>query len=72
MNQGNGELVYDGDYGSVPNFYTTITIGEWDKPFKIVEKTAKDSENKVAETTQPAIINAGIAATYTPAPACPR
>ena len=27
------ELVYDGDYGSVPTYYIGITIGSWDKPY---------------------------------------
>jgi len=30
------EEVYDGDYGSVPSYYTTLKIGEWDRPFKVV------------------------------------
>ncbi len=29
------ELVYDSDYGSVPTFYIDISIGSWDKPFKV-------------------------------------
>ena len=33
INQGNGTEVIDGDYGNVPNFYTRINVGEWDKPF---------------------------------------
>ncbi len=27
------ELVYDGDYGSVPTFYIRIEIGQWEKPY---------------------------------------
>lgn len=27
------EVVYDGDYGSVPNYYGRIEIGKWDRPF---------------------------------------
>lgn len=27
------ELVYDGDYGSVPNYYYSISIGKWDRPY---------------------------------------
>jgi len=34
INSGNGTLVVDSDYGHVPNFYTSITIGKWDKPYK--------------------------------------
>jgi hypothetical protein len=27
------EIVYDYDYGSVPNYYLNIHIGKWDKPY---------------------------------------
>lgn len=27
------ELVYDGDYGSVPNYYKNLEVGKWDKPY---------------------------------------
>lgn len=27
------ELVYDGDYGSVPTYYIDIAIGQWNKPY---------------------------------------
>ena len=27
------ELVYDGDYGSVPTYYISLNIGDWDKPY---------------------------------------
>jgi hypothetical protein len=27
------ELTYDGDYGSVPNYYANIHVGKWDRPF---------------------------------------
>lgn len=27
------ELVYDGDYGSVPTYYIHINIGKWDRPY---------------------------------------
>jgi hypothetical protein len=30
------EITYDGDYGSVPNYYINITIGKWDKPYQLV------------------------------------
>ena len=29
------ELVYDGDYGSVPTYYYDIQIGRWDRPYVI-------------------------------------
>jgi len=28
----------DGDYGNIPNFYTSITIGKWDKPYNYIKK----------------------------------
>jgi hypothetical protein len=27
-------LVEDGDYGTVPNYYVNISVGDWDKPYK--------------------------------------
>lgn len=41
INEGNGVLVEDGDYGTVPNFYIDINIGSFDKPFKVVKKEKK-------------------------------
>jgi len=35
VNSKNGLEVYDGDYGYVPNFYTHIAIGQWDRPYKV-------------------------------------
>jgi len=29
------ELVYDGDYGSVPTFYVNVSIGGFDKPYLV-------------------------------------
>lgn len=34
-NFGNGVFVEDSDYGTVPDFYVNISIGQWDKPFKV-------------------------------------
>lgn len=34
INEDNGTLVHDADYGTVPKFYISICIGDWDKPFK--------------------------------------
>ena len=30
------QLVYDGDYGSVPTFYISMEIGKWDRPYECV------------------------------------
>ena len=35
INTGNSQITYDSDYGSIPQFYTRISIGEWDKPYQI-------------------------------------
>lgn len=50
MNQGNGTLCEDGDYGTVPNFYTNLSIGAWDKPFQVIEATKpiKEAVKQVA------------------------
>ena len=37
------ELTYDGDYGSVPNYYGNIHIGKWDRPFVY---TGSDNKNE--------------------------
>lgn len=29
------EVVWDGDYGSVPNYYVHIQIGRFDKPYEV-------------------------------------
>lgn len=38
MNDGNKIISEDGDYGSIPKFYTTLKVGDYDKPFKVVER----------------------------------
>jgi hypothetical protein len=35
MEASNGTLTIDADYGSIPNYYTSLTIGQWDKPFTL-------------------------------------
>ena len=32
------EVVYDGDYGSVPNYYVGIEIGKWDRDYVVTSK----------------------------------
>jgi len=36
MSSGNHIIAEDGDYGSIPAFYTNISIGTWEKPVKVV------------------------------------
>lgn len=38
MNEGNRIVSEDGDYGSIPEFYTDLSVGSYEHPFKIVEK----------------------------------
>ena len=33
--RGKREIVYDGDYGSIPNFYVTLEVGKWNRPYKV-------------------------------------
>jgi len=33
LNEGMGEGFHDGDYGHVPDYYTWVHIGKWDKPY---------------------------------------
>lgn len=34
---GQHEQFYDGDYGSVPNYYVNVHIGEWDKHYEVTK-----------------------------------
>jgi hypothetical protein len=38
LNEDKGEATHDGDYGSIPGFYTWVQIGKWDKPYEIKAK----------------------------------
>ena len=31
------EEVYDGDYGSIPSYYVNISVGKWDRPYKVTK-----------------------------------
>jgi len=42
--KGQKEEVYDSDYGSVPNFYININIGEYETPFSVVNKKKKNKK----------------------------
>ena len=35
---GKRTMYEDSDYGSIPNFYVRIEIGDWDKPYKFIPK----------------------------------
>lgn len=35
MNTGNGVLVEDSDYGTVPLYYINLKIGDWDRPYEL-------------------------------------
>lgn len=41
INEGNRTITHDAEYGYIPQFYTDINIGEWDKPFKVVVPNKK-------------------------------
>ena len=35
LNEGMGEGFEDSDYGHVPDYYTWVHIGKWDKPYQV-------------------------------------
>ena len=38
LNEGKGEGFQDSDYGLIPDYYTWVHIGKWDKPYQITSK----------------------------------
>ena len=34
LNEGKGASYEDGDYGMIPDYYTWVHIGKWDKPYQ--------------------------------------
>ena len=38
LNEGMGEGFDDSDYGLIPDYYTWVHIGKWDKPYQITSK----------------------------------
>lgn len=56
INEGNRTVTHDGDYGAIPQFYVSIRVGEYDKPFKLIEKKSevpvKSNEPIIAGTIQ--------------------
>ena len=37
LNEGMGEGFEDSDYGHIPDYYTWVHIGKWDKPYQITK-----------------------------------
>ena len=37
LNEGKGPSHEDGDYGSIPDYYTWVHIGKWDKPYNCIQ-----------------------------------
>ena len=59
MTIGQGEGHYDGDYGLIPDYYTRISVGTWDKPFKFVQSKNVKTEKVETQTKVQAIIIEG-------------
>lgn len=38
LNEGQGEGFEDSDYGHIPDYYTWVHIGKWDKPYQVTSK----------------------------------
>lgn len=58
-NEGNGTLVVDSDYGAVPDFYVSISIGAFEKPFTVTEskKVAENKQNPPVKTEGISIVD---------------
>lgn len=41
LNEGMGEGFEDGDYGHVPDYYTWVQIGKWDRPYGCTKLVAQ-------------------------------
>jgi len=37
LNEGMGASHEDGDYGTIPDYYTWVHIGKWDKPYNCIQ-----------------------------------
>ena len=37
LNEGKGASTEDGDYGSIPDYYTWVHIGKWDRPYDCIQ-----------------------------------
>jgi len=35
-NEGNLTISEDGDYGSIPAFYVSMSVGDWEKPYTVI------------------------------------
>ena len=42
LNDGIGESTEDGDYGTIPDYYTWVHIGQWDKPYMCTQIAGVD------------------------------
>jgi hypothetical protein len=52
IDEGNCTIVEDGDYGAIPKFYTDISVGSYEIPFKVVKKSIiKKDLTKTENTT---------------------
>ena len=42
LNEGKGASTEDGDYGMIPDYYTWVHIGKWDKPYMCTQIAGVD------------------------------
>lgn len=57
LNEGKEASTEDGDYGMIPDYYTWVHIGKWDKPYEctnIAKADALDSLNQLDNLSIPA------------------
>lgn len=48
-NAGNGTQFVDGDYGAVPEFYVRMSVGDWDKPYKLISRVTTSNKKPLRE-----------------------
>ena len=49
LNEGKGESTEDGDYGMIPDYYTWVHIGKWDKPYVCTQIAGVDFSESLTQ-----------------------
>ena len=57
LNEGMGEGFQDSDYGHVPDYYTWVHIGQWDKPYQCTKIAGVDFSESLNQLDNLSILN---------------
>tara|TARA_R110000772_G_scaffold62600_2_gene140681 strand:- start:1768 stop:2199 length:432 start_codon:yes stop_codon:yes gene_type:complete len=49
LNEGKGASTEDGDYGMIPDYYTWVHIGKWDKPYVCTQIAGVDFSESLTQ-----------------------